>query len=334
MTNSSKYEVVITDSDFEDGSVEQSILNKIAVVKKYQTFDTEEIKRVTKNADGILTELAPLPREVISELNKTKVIVTYGIGYDNVDVKAATEKGILVCNTPDFMTYEVSEHTLALILSLVRRIPLSDRLMRGGEWNRQGSMIWTKVMPLSYMDGKKAGVVGLGRIGKQVASFLQAFHTKVIAYDPYVSKESASQLGVELVDLHTLMSESDIISVNTLLTSETFHLIGAREISLMKETAIIVNTSRGKVIDQKALVDALISKKIRAAGLDVFEKEPVDYHDPLLSLGNVILTPHMAGTSEKSINAWRILAAEEVLRVLGGQAPKHPINQEILKRLT
>ncbi len=331
--NNAKYEVVITDSDFEDGSVEQDILSGVgAVVKKHQTFEAEEIKRVTKMADAIITELASVSRDVISNLDKTRVIVTYGIGYDNVDVNAATERGILVCNNPDFMTYEVSEHALALILSLVRRLPISDRLTREGEWSKQGSMIWVKLMPLSFMDEKKAGVVGLGRIGKQVAAFLQAFHTKVMAFDPYISEETANKLGIEMVDLHTLMKESDIISVNTLLTNETFHLIGPKEISLMKRTAIIVNTSRGKIIDQNALVEALTSKKIAAAGLDVFEKEPLDANDPLLNMDNVILTPHVAGYSEKSINAWRILAAEEVARVLGGHQPKHPINSEALSK--
>ncbi len=128
------------------------------------------------------------------------MIVGYGIGYDNIDVKAASEKGILVCNNPDFMTYEVSEHALSLILSLVRRIPSSDRFMREGLWKKYGSMSWTKLMPLSYMDGKVAGVIGLGRIGRQVAEFLRAFHTRVLAYDPYVSKELVKNMGVELVD--------------------------------------------------------------------------------------------------------------------------------------
>jgi D-3-phosphoglycerate dehydrogenase len=335
-TTTSRFEVVIANSEFLDGDLEQEILAKIgAVVKKFQAHDTKELQRITRKADGILcTYDAPFTKEVISNFENAKVIVTSAVGYDNIDVKAATEKGVIVCNVPDYMTFEVAEHTLALILALNRRIPLADRLVRTGEWAANGPLTWTRLRPLSHLDGKVAGIVGFGRIGKQVAERLQSFRMRLIAYDPYVSEDDAARRGVELVSLHTLMKESDVITVNALLTKETQHLIGEQELCLMKHDALIVNTSRGKIIDQTALVQALVDKRIAGAGLDVLEKEPPDANDPLLKLENVILTPHVGSTSEKSYNELRRMAAEEVGRVLLGERPKHPVNPEAIASQT
>jgi len=324
--NSYKYEVVITDSDHLDGEFEQGILGTVgAHVKKYQTYDEKEVIKITKTADAIMCDYAPISRAVISGLQKARVIVVYGVGYDNVDVKAAKEKSIIVCNVPDYMTYEVAEHALALILSLVRRVTWGDNLAKAGRWSEYGASAWAKLMPITHLDGKTAGIVGFGRIGQQVAERLQAFKMNVIAFDPYVPKDVAARMNVELVDLPTLMKQSDIISVNCLLTKETFHLIGKKELDAMKETAMIVNTARGKVIDQVALVDALKSKRIAAAGLDVLEKEPYDPNDPILELENVIITPHVGGISDKAVTNLRRLATEEVARVLRGEPPKHPV---------
>jgi D-3-phosphoglycerate dehydrogenase len=321
-----KYEVVITDSAFADGNLEQEILSRVgANVKKYQTYDQNEVGKITKTADAILCDGAPISRTIISNLENARVIVEYGVGYDNVDVKAAHEKGITVCNVPDFMTYEVAEHTMALILSLTRRVTWADNFTKAGRWNEYGAWSWTKLMPITHLDGKTAGIVGFGRIGRQVAERLRAFRMKILAYDPYVTPNAATKVGVDLVDLPILMRQSDIISVNCLLSKETFHLIGKRELDLMKETALIVNTARGRVIDQVALVKALKSKRIAGAGLDVLEKEPCEPDDPVLSLENVIITPHVAAVSDKATLALRRLASEEVARVLRGERPKHPV---------
>jgi len=333
-TRSSRFEVVIANSEFPDGDLEQEILGKIgATVKKFQAHDVNELLRITRSAHGILcTYEAPFTKEVISNLENASVIVVSAVGYDNIDVKAATEKGVVVCNVPDYMTFEVAEHTVALILALIRRIPLADRFVRAGEWSTYGSLSWTRLRPLSHLDGRVAGIVGFGRIGKQVAERLQAFRMRLIAYDPYLSKDDATARGVEPVSLHTLMKESDVIAVNALLSKETYHLIGDQELRLMKQTAIIVNTSRGKIIDQSALVQALVEKRIAGAGLDVQEREPPDPNDPLLKLENVIFTPHVGSTSEKSYSEMRRMAAEEVSRVLLGQRPRHPINPEVLAK--
>lgn len=321
-----KYEVVITDSAFADGNLEQEILSRIgASVKKYQTYDQNEVAEITKTADAILCDTAPINRTIIASLENVRVIVVYGVGYDNVDLKAAHEKGITVCNVPDFMTYEVAEHTMALILSLCKRVTWADNFTKAGRWNEYGASSWTKLMPISHLDGKTAGIIGFGRIGRQVAERLQAFRMNVLAYDPYVTQNTAAEVGVDMVDLPTLLRRSDIISVNCLLSKETFHLISKRELDLMKETAFIVNTARGKVIDQVALVNALKSKRIAGAGLDVLEKEPCDSDDPVLSVENVIITPHIAALSDKATVALRRLASEEVARVLRGERPMHPV---------
>jgi D-3-phosphoglycerate dehydrogenase len=299
-----KYEVVITDSAFADGNVEQETLSRVgANVKKYQTYDQNDIAKITQTADAILCDGAPINRTIISGLEHARVIVEYGVGYDNVDVKAA----------------------MALILSLARRVTWADSFIKAGRWNEYGAFSWSRLMPLSHLDGKTAGIVGFGRIGRQVAERLQAFRMKVLAFDPYVAQNAAAKVGVDLVDLSVLMRQSDIISVNCLLSKETFHLIGKRELDLMRQTALIVNTARGKVIDQVALVNALKSKRIAGAGLDVLEKEPCDPDDPVLSLENVIITPHVAAVSDKATLALRRLASEEVARVLQGEPPKHPV---------
>jgi len=331
--NAHKFEVVIANSEFPDGDLEQEILGKIgATVKKFQAYDLSELQRITKKAHGIIcTYDAPFTKEVISNFENASVLVVSAVGYDSIDVKAATEKGVVVCNVPDYMTFEVAEHTLALVLALIRRLPLADRVVRTGEWATYGPLSWTRLRPLSHLDGRVAGIVGFGRIGRQVADRLQAFRMRVIAYDPYVPKEKAAQRGVELVSLDTLMRESDVITVNALLSQETRHLIGEEQVGLMKKNAIIVNTSRGKIMDQNALVKALLEQRIAGAGLDVLEREPPDPNDPLLKLENVIFTPHVGSTSEKSYNELRKMAAEEVARVLTGEPPRHPINPEALK---
>ena len=328
-----KFDVVITDSIFLDASVENDILGKIgANVRKYQSYDPAELKEITRSADGILTAVSPLKKEVISNLEKARAIVCYGVGYDNVDMKAATEKGILVCNVPDYLTYEVAEHAMALILSLVRKIPWADKFTRTAEWKKNGIRSWNNFRPLSYLDGKVAGVVGYGRIGRQVADMLQAFHVTVIAHDPYVPKEVAAKKGVELVDLPTLMRKSDVISVNALLSDETFHLIDAEELGMMKETAILVNTARGKIVNNEALAKVLKDKKIAGAALDVMEIEPADPGSPLLTLDNIVITPHIAGMSEKASLNSRRLASEEMVRILSGEPPRNPLNKEVLKK--
>jgi D-3-phosphoglycerate dehydrogenase len=327
------FEVVITDSEFPNIDLEQRILGRVgAKIRKFQLYDPAEVKEVVRTADGILVDYAQITREVISNLDRARAIVLYGTGLDNVDLKAATEKEILVCNVPDFMTYEVAHHSVALTLALVRRIPWADDFVKSGGWAKEGRLASSKMMPLGYIDGNVAGIIGLGRIGRQVAEIMKTLRADVIAFDPYVPHKEASKLGIEMVGLQTLMKRSDFISINAALTDRTHHLVGEKEIRLMKPTAMIVNTSRGKIIDQKALSKALRSRAIAGAGLDVLEEEPPGSDDQLLKLDNVILSPHIGGASEKSLYNLRKLAAEELARILRGEPPKHLANPKALKK--
>ena len=323
----SKFEVVIADGDFAPDEFE--VLRKIgANVLKFQTHDPEQILKITRTAHAIICVYAPIDARIINNLERARVIVVCGMGYDNVDVPAASEKGIVVCNVPDYMTFEVAEHTMALILAMARRVTWGDRFARDGSWRKYGASTWRRLMPITHLDGKIIGIVGFGRIGRQVAERLQAFQVgKILVHDPFVPSSICSRMGVELVDLPELMNRSDIISINALLTSQTHHLIGRDQLKLMKPTSFIVSTSRGKIIDQAALVEALQENKIAGASLDVLDKEPPNDDEPILKCENVILTPHIAFASEKAVSNLRKFALEEVARVLCGQPPRHPITQ-------
>jgi D-3-phosphoglycerate dehydrogenase len=330
----SRFEVVIVDGDFAEDDL-KVLRNLGANVLKFQTHDPEQILKITRTAHAIVCVYAPMTARIINNLQRARVIVVCGIGYDNVDIRTASEKGITVCNVPDYITFEVAEHTLALILAMTRRVTWGDKLAKNGSWRRYGPSTWRKLMPITHLDGKIVGIVGFGRIGKQVAERLRAFQLeKILAYDPFVAKHACSRMGVELVDLPELMKKSDIISINALLTDQTYHLISKDEIRMMKKTSFIVNTSRGKIIDQDALVEALRENLIAGAALDVLDKEPPEGNDPILKCENVILTPHIAFASEKAVLNMKKLALEEVTRVLCGQAPRHRINPSRKPRIT
>jgi len=332
-TKKPRFNVVITDSEWPDGKLEQEILEKIgASVKHFQTYDTQGLKEITRAADGILVDYGNINEEVITNLTRARLIVSCGVGYDNIDVNAATQKGVLVCNVPDFMTFEVADHTIALVLAMIRKITWADQLVRTGDWSKHGTLAWRELQPLGHMDDMTAGIVGFGRIGRQVAERLHSFHMKIVASDPYVPKQIAAKQHVELLDLKTLLKKSDVVCLNTLLSKETYHLIGEKELRSMKPTAIIVNTSRGRVIDQTALVQALRRRTIAGAALDVLESEPPSNNDEILTLQNVIFTPHIGGVSERSSINLRKFAAEEIRRVLSGQQPKHPVNPSVLTK--
>jgi len=323
-----KYKVVITDCSYNptlEAPIEKDVLGKVdAEVYKFQYGlfgDEEAIKRETKDADVVMVDIGRISRETIYGMSKVKGIASYSIGVDNIDLEAAREKGIIVCNNLEYLGSEVADHTVTLILTLLRKIPWIAAKVKAGEWWES----WIPYRPILSLDGRRVGIIGLGNIGRQVAERLKAFKMEIIAYDPYVDDDVVRRLGFTPADLETLMRESDIITIHTPLTDRTRHLINKRMIGLLKETAIIVSTSRGAVIDQQALCKALESKKIMAAGLDVLEKEPPDPNDKILKLDNVIVTPHMAWCSEKTIIRGQQLPAEEAARILRGEPPKHRV---------
>jgi len=322
---SQRFLVVIADSPFKTAEKEEAILGKIgASVQRFKCSNESQVMSATKNAHIVLCDASPITRNVVMNLQQAVGIVEYGIGYDNIDVNAATEKGIVVCNVPDFMISEVADHTVALILALARKLHQIIPSTRSGEW------AWSRFRPIESLDSMTAGIIGFGNIGRQVAARLSAFGMKIVTYDPYIPAENVQRLGATPATLEQLLTSSDIVTIHVPLTSETRHLIGKKELAMMKKSAILVNTSRGRIIDQEALLSSLRDKQIGAAGLDVLATEPPDPSDPLLMLDNVIITPHMGWYSEQSSSRLQEHAALEAERILTGQTPRHPVNPQVL----
>jgi D-3-phosphoglycerate dehydrogenase / 2-oxoglutarate reductase len=252
------------------------------------------------------------------------VISRFGIGVDNVDIAMATSKGIVVTKVPDYCLDEVSDHAMALLLALIRKIPSSNTRTQSGKWEMKA------VVPIHRLRGTVLGLVAFGQIPQLVAPKAQAFGMQVITYDPYVSDDVLKRANVRRVELDELIRTSDYISLHCPLTPETKHLFSAEAFQKMKRSAYLVNTARGPVIDEAALAQALDQKLIAGAALDVMEKEPPGT-SPLFGRDNIIVTPHASFYSEESLVDLQTKAAEEVVRVLSGQAPRNPVNPEVLK---
>lgn len=254
--------------------------------------------------------------------DKLEMIQTISVGYNHIDVQACTKKAVIVCNVPEIYSEPVAQHAWALILDLTKLITKADRSMRDGTWETKdwlGFQLW----------GKTLGIIGLGSIGGRIAMKGRlAFGMKVLAHDPYIRPERAQLFGAELTSLERVLKESDIISINVLLTPETRHLIGEKQLSMMKKSAFLVNTSRGPVIDQKALIECLSKGGIRGAGLDVFEIEPLPGDSPLLKMENVVLTPHIASSTTEAVEDCYRAAVSNVIRYLKGQRPYWIINPQ------
>lgn len=278
----------------------------------------DELIANVRDADALVVGLARVSRRVIGALTRAKVIVRYGVGYDTVDIPAATERGIAVCNIPDYCTEEVANHALALLLAANRRIVQQDAHVRGGGW-RGGPLA-----PMGSLYGETAGIVGYGRIGRAMAARCRALGMRVLAADPYAGPPDADD---RLVPLDELLAAADYVSVHCLLNDETLGLIGEAALRRMKPTAILVNTARGPIVDQRALTRALAEGWIAGAGLDVLEQEPPASDEPLRKLPNVVLTPHTAYFTDASSLRLKQRVAEEVICALTGRRPPHLLNR-------
>jgi D-3-phosphoglycerate dehydrogenase len=254
---------------------------------------------------------------------RCRAILRTGSGTDNVPVEEATHRQILVANTPAAISDGVSDHLIALLFAVTRRVTELDRAVRLGQWQQ------TPIWPLNAVQGRTLGLVGFGHTAQDVVRKLSGFAMRVLAHDPYVSAETMAAHGATAARLEELLRESDYVSLHCQLTAETRHLIGERELQLMKPTAILLNTSRGPVIDETALVRALREKGIAAAGLDVLEHEPPALDNPLLKLDNVVLTPHLAGASANGVEIRWKLSVETVLALARGQTPRSLVNGEL-----
>ena len=291
----------------------------------------EEIIQTCTGARIILTEglFTPITRKVLEALDDCWAVGRYGIGVDNIDVEAATDSGIVVFNVADYCVEEVSDHAAALVLASARRVVSLDRQVRSGGWADPAPD-----PPLRRLNRLTLGLVGFGNIGRRMVPRLSGFGMRILATDPYVDPRLASQAGVELTSLERVLKESDLISLHTFLNAGSRHLIGDPELRLMKPTAFLVNTSRGAVVDEEALIAALKERRIGGAALDVTEEEPLASDSPLRNLDNVIVTPHHAATSlESSADSHRGVI-EAVCSLIQGYWPPFPFNPSVQPRLT
>ena len=286
------------------------------------SFNETVLNNVT-NTDAILVRVGVVTKEVMEAAPRLRVVAVHGIGVDRVDCEEAEKRGIVVTNTPLANTTAVAEHTLALIMCLIKKILPSDRLIREGRW-REAQLRPKQLFSMTV------GIIGLGNIGTKVAKRLSSFEARVIAYDPYAPLDRFEELGVKPVDLETLLKESEVVTIHLPLTRFTKHIIKEPELRMMLEEASIVNTSRGPVIDERALITALRSRWISGAALDVFEEEPPSQENPLLRMQNVILTPHVAGGTNEAKRRMAETAARDIAQVLSGQRPVHEYRKDLL----
>jgi len=313
MTN---YKVVISDQVFPTVDIERDLLADIGAELHIASGDVDDVMAVAGDADAILNTYLPWSAESIGRLQKCRIIARYGIGYDNVDLDAAREAGIVVTNVPDYSVEEVATHGLALILASLRKVVGADRAVRAGEWSVD------HFRPIHRLSTLSVGLVGYGRIARKIAAPLAALGARILAHDPYL------QPGPDmppLLPLGVLLEEADIVSLHLPLTEETRGIIGESALQGMRDGAILVNTSRGPLVDLDALGAALRSGKLSAAALDVFDTEPVD-PDRIDDIPNLIATPHMAYYSEEALQESQRKAATQVIKVLTGDQPDYQVN--------
>ncbi|WP_282940593.1 C-terminal binding protein [Paenibacillus sp. RC67] len=319
-----RFRVVITDYEYNSLQIERDVLRQLDVEFITAQCKTEqEVIEAAKDADGILNQYAPITERVIEQLNRCKVISRYGVGVNTIDVEAATRKGIIVANCTDYCLDEVADHALALLLACARKVSLLDRYVKRSIWD------YKKSIPIHRLRGQVLGLVGFGKIPQNLSAKAKAFGLQVKAYDPFMSPELAAQHQVELVDLDTLCQTADFISVHAPLTKDTQGLIGSKQFSQMKPETVIINTSRGPLMDEQALIEALRSSRIAGAGLDVLENEPIHPDNPLLNMEQVILNPHVAWYSEESERELKGKVAQNIVDVLSGFYPDYFFNRDV-----
>lgn len=314
--------IVVADPIFlpEEYGARLSALGDLDVYNSVPSSSDEFVERI-KDAEVVIVGRYGFSAEAFHLAPKLKMISLWQTGYDNVDLAEADEHGVIVSNVPNYAFDSVAEFTFALALNLMRKVHAADMNLRKGKFD------WRYHIGNELMS-KTLGVLGTGNIGKRVIQIAHGFNMNVLSNTAHPSPEKAMKLGAKFVDLETLLSESDIVTLHLPLTPKTNHLISTSELARMKPTSILINTARGKIIDEKALVEALRTKKIAGAGLDVFEKEPLSLDSPLLELENVVLTPHIAFLSEESIDECTYICVENVEMFVAGK-PQNVVNTRV-----
>ena len=314
--------VLITDYTFPDLQIEESVLQdpQIEVTGgQYKTVD--DLKPMVADADAVITQFAPVDRDVIAAMQNARVIVRYGIGVDNVDLEAATEKNIPVCNIPDYCIDEVADHTLAFILGLTRQVTPNALSIREGEWG-----LATPLDQMRTLRDQTVGILGFGRIGKEVSNRLRPFKSSPLVYDPVVSADAILAAGATPVTLDELFAQADILSLHCPSTAATQGIINASTIAQMKPGSLIINLARGDLIDSSSLISALESGHLAGAALDVCDVEPMPQESALRSMPNVIAAAHIASASPKAVQKLRSTAAQIALSALLGNPLSNIVN--------
>src|ERR1700736_2466788 len=312
--------IAITDSVFPSLDPAKKALARLAPeYRMAKSAAADDILAVARDADAILVTYAKLPGELLRQLARCKAIGRFGLGVDNIDLPAAKELGIAVNYVPDYCLREVSDHAMALLLALARKVTLSNRLVQSGRWEVP------PIVPLRRLEGQVLGLVGFGNIPRALAPKAQAFGLKVLTHDPYVKPEALKAAGVEGVSFDDLLARSDFISVHAPLMPATRGLMNAATFAKMKKGALLINTARGPLVDETALIAALDSGHLGGAALDVVAVEPLPKESPLLGRDNVILTPHTAFYSVEALEELQTKCATDVARVLSGETPVYPV---------
>jgi len=321
--------VVVTDYEFPSVSIEREILKEIGANLIEGHCKTEDdVIAIASDADVVINQYTPITEGIIKHFKKCKAIIHYGIGVNNVDIKAATKREIYVVTIPDYCVDDVSTHAVTLILTCLRKVVfLNNALKQDGKWD------FNLAKPIRRLSSLTLGIVGFGKIGRSLAKKAKGFEFRsILAYDPYVSINAKEEYNeVKMVDITELLKKADIISIHVPLNEKTRHFFNEEKFRMMKKNAIIVNVSRGSVIDEKALIKALEHAQLGGAGLDVFEEEPVTNNNPLLKMKNVVVTPHLAWYSEEALQDLQKKVAEEAVRILQGGRPIFSVNAELIK---
>ncbi|GAA1661665.1 dehydrogenase [Citricoccus zhacaiensis] len=322
------YKIVITDYEFTDLAPERSVFDGQDVMVDAGPFaDEATLREACRDADAIINQYVQLDAAFIATLERCRVIARYGIGVNTIDIEAATAAGIMVANVPDGSLDDVSDHAAAMILSLSRGLGIYDRALRRGQWD------YAQAKPLHRLRGATLGLLGFGNIPRRLAAKMQVFGMRVIAHDPFVDPDVALRgHDTTLVTPEELFAAADVVSIHLPLTTETVNLVDSRLLGLMKTTALLLNTSRGGIVQEEDLAAALAGGQLGGAGLDVFSAEPLGHQSPFTELENTVLTPHAAWYSEESEQEIRTKTAQNVLDALFQGQPTYLVNRAVVPR--
>lgn len=325
------FRVYVTSNEVPETALE--MVRKVAEVRinpAYGTPSKETLLKEVTDIDGLfcnITEKVDAP--LLDAAKKLKIVASMSVGFDHIDLDAATKLGILATHTPGVLTEAVADETLGLMLAVSRRLVEGDRYVRDGSWKLK----WSPMLMVGRdVYSKTLGIYGLGRIGIAVAKRAKGFGMRIVYYDAFRNADAEKSLGIEFRSKEEVIRESDYLSVHVPLLPETRNSISTKEFEMMKPTAYLINTARGGVVDEKALIEALRTGRIAGAGLDVFEREPVDVDNPLLKMKNVVVEPHLASGSIESRTAMAVLAAQNLVAGLKGEVPPNLVNKQVLER--